>query len=118
MRAIPVLVSALLIGLATVPAFATPCAEHIETIERRLRSPAVVAATGETSQPTAEGSPKGLPSPPAGGPSTGGDPGPTPQRVAAARAIIEKARNFERQGNQAACDDAMTEAKQILGPLP
>ena len=117
MRAIPVLASALMIGSTAAPAFATPCAEHIDTIERRLRSPAVLAVTGETGEPAAEGSPKALPTPPASTPSTG-DPGPSPQRIAAARVMIEKARDFERQGNQAACDDAMTQAKELLGPLP
>ena len=118
MCAMSVLVSTLLVASTAAPALATTCAEHIETIERRLRSPGAVAVTGSTGgQPVAQGSPKALPAPPAGQASTG-DPGPTPERIAAARAMMDKARAFDRQGNKEACNDAMTEAKQLIGPLP
>jgi hypothetical protein len=102
-----------------VIASATPCSEHIATIERRLNSAGAVAVTGSTTgqQPVAQGSPKALTTPPPG-PASTGDSTPTPQRLAAARAAIDRAKDFERQGNQAACDDAMSEAKQLLGALP
>ncbi len=113
------LVAAVILPLLPGVARATPCAEHIATIERRLNSEGVVAITGSTTgnQPVTEGSPKALPTPPAGQPSTG-DAGPTPQRIAAARAAIERAKGFERNGNQTACDNAMSEAKQLIGSPP
>jgi hypothetical protein len=44
--------------------------------------------------------------------------GPTPERIAQARALMEKARDFDRKGDNAACNDAMTQAKLLIGPLP
>jgi len=107
--------------LLAAPALAqTSCAEQIATIERRLNSERAVAVTGATSPPgqaPAEGSPRARPAPPVGQSSTDA-PAPTPERIAAARVAIDKARGFDRQGNAQACNDAMTEAKQLIGPLP
>ena len=116
MRAVSL--SIVLLTAAAAPALATPCAEHIATIERRLNSEGGVAVTGTTTSGRVEtGSPKALPTPPAGQPSTG-DMGPTPERIAQARALMEKARDFDRKGDNAACNDAMTQAKLLIGPLP
>jgi hypothetical protein len=108
------------LSLLAAPALAqTPCAEQIATIERRLNSEGAVAVTGATSPPAqapVEGSPKAVPAP--AGTSSTDAPAPTRERIAAARAAIEKARGFDRQGNTQACNDAMTEAKQLIGPLP
>ncbi len=116
-----VLIAAAVLATTATPAAlaATPCAEHIATIERRLNSEGALAVTGSTArnQAVAEGSPKALPNPPPGRPSTG-DPGPNAQRISDARILIEKAKEFERQGNREACDDTMTEAKRLIGPLP
>src|SRR5215211_5377088 len=108
MRAALISLSALL----AAPALAqTPCAEQIATIERRLNSEGAVAVTGArpSGQAPVEGSPKALPAPPAVRSSTDA-PAPTPERIAAARVSIDKARSFDRQGNAQACNDAMTEA--------
>jgi hypothetical protein len=105
-----------LAALTAAPALATPCAEHIATIERRLQSEGAAMVTGGVANPQAQGSPR-APGP-APGPATTGDPGPNEARIAAAREAIAKAKDFERQGNQAACDDAMTEAKRLIGALP
>jgi hypothetical protein len=107
------------VALAPGAASATPCAEHIATIERRLNSAGVVAITGSTTgnQPVAQGSPKALPAPPSGQASTG-DAGPTPAAILTARNVIEKAKAFERAGDQAACNDAMSEAKHLIGAPP
>lgn len=118
MRA-PLLASVALPLLATPALAQTSCAEQIATIERRLNSEGAVAVTGATSPPgqaPVEGSPKALPTP-AGTASTD-VPAPSPQGVAAARAAIEKARGFDRQGDVKGCNDAMTEAKRLIGPLP
>ena len=115
MRAALVSLSALL----AAPALAqTPCAEQIATIERRLNSEGAVAVTGSTpsGQAPVEGSPKALPAP--AGTSSTDAPAPTRERIAAARAAMDKARGFDRQGNAQGCNDAMTEAKQLIGPLP
>ena len=108
-------------ALSAVPpvARATDCAEQIAAIERRLSSAGAVAVTGSTvgNQPVAEGSPKALPAPPPG-PASTGDPGPTPERIAAARGAIDRAKAFDRAGNQVACNNAMSEAKQLIGALP
>ena len=113
--------TAALAGLTAVPtvARATDCADQISAIERRLSSAGAVAVTGSTigNQPVAEGSPKALPAPPPG-PASTGDPGPTPERIATARGVIERAKAFDRAGDQVACNDAMSEAKRLIGALP
>ena len=101
--------------LAPVAAAATPCAEQIATIERRLESPGAKAVTGGT--PATTGSPKALTAPPAGKPS---DPAtaPTPDHIAEARGLIATARDQDRTGNAQACNDTMTRAKELIGALP
>ncbi len=105
-----------LVAVSAAPALATPCAEHIATIERRLQNEGAAMVTGGVANPQAQGSPR-APGP-APGPASTGEPGPNEARIAAAREAIAKAKDFERQGNQAACDDAMTEAKRLIGALP
>ncbi|NGM36231.1 hypothetical protein G4G93_20275 [Methylobacterium sp. DB0501] len=104
-----------LIPLLATAAAATPCAEQIATIERRLESPGAAAVTGST--PTTQGSPKALPAPPAGEPS---DPATAPNagRIAEARDLIAKAREQDRAGDERACEDTMTRAKERIGALP
>ncbi len=101
--------------LIVTAAAATPCAEQIATIERRLESPGAASVTGGT--PTAQGSPKALPAPPAGRPS---DPATVPDagRIAEARGLIATAREQDRAGNERACEDTMTRAKERIGALP
>jgi hypothetical protein len=108
------------LSLLAAPALAqTPCAEQIATIERRLNSEGAVAVTG-SHEPAGPGAGRGLAEgvPAPAGTSSTDAPAPTRERIAAARAAIEKARGFDRQGNTQACNDAMTEAKQLIGPLP
>lgn len=107
--------ASLLIPLVATAAAATPCAEQIATIERRLESPGATAVTGGT--PTTQGSPKALPAPPATKPS---DPATVPDagRIAEARGLIAKAREQDRAGNERGCEDTMTQAKERIGALP
>ncbi|WP_420813103.1 hypothetical protein [Methylobacterium currus] len=107
--------ASILVPLIATPAAATPCAEQIATIERRLESPGAAAVTGDT--PTTQGSPKALAAPPAGRPS---DPATAPQagRIAEARGLIGTARDQDRAGNAQACNDTMTRAKALIGALP
>ncbi|GJD61872.1 hypothetical protein [Methylobacterium frigidaeris] len=117
--------ASILVPLAATAAAATPCAEQIATIERRLESPGAAAVTGDA--PTTRGSPKealpkeaspkALAAPPAGKPS---DPATAPQagRIAEARGLIATARDQDRAGNAQACNDTMTRAKELIGALP
>ncbi len=101
--------------LVPVAAAATPCAEQIATIERRLESPGAKAVTGGT--PATTGSPKALAAPPPGRPS---DPATVPQadHIAEARGLIATARDQDRAGNTQGCNDTMTRAKELIGALP
>ncbi|GJD48577.1 hypothetical protein OPKNFCMD_1299 [Methylobacterium crusticola] len=115
MRVALVAASGLLALATAAPAFATPCAEQIATIERRLESPGAASVTGST--PTQTGSPRALPAPPAGPPS---DPAskPTAAGIEQARTLIAAAKDQDRAGNAAACEDTMTRAKEMIGALP
>ncbi|SFV16611.1 hypothetical protein SAMN02799631_06473 [Methylobacterium sp. 174MFSha1.1] len=110
-----IIAASILVPLGAAAAAATPCAEQIATIERRLESPGAAAVTGET--PTTQGSPKALAAPPPGRPS---DPATVPQagRIAEARGLIATARDQDRAGNAQACNDTMTRAKELIGALP
>ncbi|MBK3399997.1 MULTISPECIES: hypothetical protein [Methylobacterium] len=107
--------AAALVPLLATAASATPCAEQIATIERRLESPGAARVTGEV--PTTTGSPKALPAPPPGQPS---DPATKPEagHIAEARTLIAKAREQDRAGQADACNDTMTRAKEKIGALP
>ncbi|GEP08617.1 hypothetical protein [Methylobacterium gnaphalii] len=115
--AVPVALSALLAG--SLPAFAISCKEEIATIERRLNSSGAAEVTkkeppgGTTSSDSA----KALDKPPSGKPS---DPAvqPSAAGVEEARKLIDTARSQEKAGQEQACQDTMTKAKQKAGALP
>lgn len=95
-------------ALLALPALASPCTDQIEALELRLRSPGSVAAEvgaaqgrGTDSATSAQGS----------GPRT-------PERFEAARAALAKARGLDGAGDNKGCNDALTEVKASLGPLP
>ena len=111
--------SAILTGLAQIPARATSCSEQIGTIERRLDSAGAVRIAGlrpghslQTSY-----SIKALAEAPAGDHS---DPETvsTAQGISDAHQLIGKAVDQERRGDQRGCEDSMTEAKSKIGALP
>ncbi|MFE1600348.1 hypothetical protein [Methylobacterium sp. ID0610] len=115
MRITIAVTTALLAAGVITPAVATPCAEQIATIERRLDSTGAASVTGSTGTQT--GSPRALPTPPGGQPS---DPSvkPDPQKIAQARDLIAKAREQDKAGKADACEDTMTQAKTLIGALP
>ncbi|WP_298966253.1 hypothetical protein [uncultured Methylobacterium sp.] len=116
MRSLTLAALAVLAG--AVPALASPCGEQIATIERRLDSPGAASVTGTTgSTGTATGSPRALPAPPAGQPS---DPAmkPDARKIGEARRLIEQAKTQDKAGQDAACEDTMTKAKEMIGALP
>ena len=43
---------------------------------------------------------------------------PTRENVAAARVLIREALEEEAEGNQRACENILTDAKRLIGPLP
>jgi len=120
MRTAALLLSLAPIALVSLPASAaTPCAEQIALVERRLQSEGAVAVTGNpTGAPVTTGSDE-APGPVApADPAASGVPLPSPENIAAARAIIEEARGYDVAGDNQACNDAMTRAKELIGPLP
>ncbi|WP_336491931.1 hypothetical protein [Methylobacterium nigriterrae] len=111
--------SALLLGLAQLPARATSCGEQIGTIERRLDSAGAVHVAGLQDDHTirSSNSPKALSEAPAGEPSDVSMI-PTAARISDARHLITRAIQEDSQGHQRACEDTMTEAKGMIGALP
>jgi hypothetical protein len=111
--------SALLLGLAQLPARATSCGEQIGTIERRLDSAGAVHVAGLQDGHTirSSNSPKALSEAPIGAPSDAGMVS-TAARVSDARHLMTRATQEDSQGHQRACEDTMTEAKSIIGALP
>ncbi|MGY2051316.1 hypothetical protein [Methylobacterium sp. JK268] len=112
---ITIAVASVIVAAASGQALATPCAEQIATIERRLDSTGAASVTGGTGTET--GSPRALSKPPGGQPS---DPAakPDPQKIAQARSLIAKARGQDKAGQADACENTMTEAKTLIGALP
>ncbi|KAB1072027.1 hypothetical protein [Methylobacterium planeticum] len=111
---------AALIALATAgPALATPCADEITTLERRLDSAGAEKVTGKEPQggPTSSNSDKALAQPPGGKPS---DPGVTSTAggVTEAKGLVQKARAEDKAGNADACRDTIMRAKEKAGALP
>lgn len=117
-RVLGLLASAIVLGLTQIPVRATPCAEQIDTIERRLDSVGAVRIAGlQPGHALREGSPRGLATAPADAPSDAAVI-PTPERIAEGRALIRRAVNEDRRGDQRACENTMTDAKGLIGALP
>ncbi|MGU3538360.1 hypothetical protein [Methylobacterium sp. A54F] len=101
------------------PALATPCADEISTLERRLNSAGAEKVTGKEPPggATSSNSEKALDKPPAGKPS---DPSTTATAggVAEAKSLVQKARQEDQAGNADACRDTILKAKEKAGALP
>ncbi|KAB1072191.1 hypothetical protein [Methylobacterium planeticum] len=111
--------SALLLGLAQLPARATSCSEQIRTIERRLDSAGAVHVAGlqDGHAIRSSNSPKALFEASMGAPSDVAMIS-TAARISDARHLITRAIHEDGQGDQRACEDTMTEAKGMIGALP
>jgi len=118
MRISHILSAALLVASAA-PALATPCADEVATLEKRLDSAGAASVTGKTPAggTTSSHSDKALATPPAGKPS---DPETTATAggVKEARALVAKAREQDKAGNADACRDTIMKAKEKAGALP
>lgn len=111
--------SALVLGLAQLPARATSCGEQIGTIERRLDSAGAVHVAGlrDGHAIRASNAAKALAEAPTGRPSDAGMVS-TAARIADARHLITRAILEDSEGHQRACEDTMTQAKGKIGALP
>ncbi|WP_457103845.1 hypothetical protein [Methylobacterium sp. P5_C11] len=111
-------VAALALAAAT-PALATPCADEVATLQRRLDSAGAAAVTGSTSPggTTSSNSPKALDKPPA---LTKSDAAvkPTAAGVEEAKTLVAKAAQQDKAGDAQGCRDTIMKAKEKAGALP
>lgn len=111
--------SAALLLAATAPALATPCADEVTTLEKRLDSAGAKMVTGKEPPggTTSSHSDKALAAPPTGKPSA---PETTSSAggVSEARDLLAKARAEDKAGNADACRDTILKAKEKAGSLP
>ncbi|MGH1571726.1 hypothetical protein ACRAWG_14915 [Methylobacterium sp. P31] len=118
MRASSLLLAVALLGCSGLPVLATPCAEQIATLQRRLDSAGAVRVAGlEPGHVLTTGSLKALPR------ALQGQPEdmrlrPTRENITAARSLIREAAAEEQEGNQRACENILTDAKRLIGALP
>lgn len=118
MRRSLALLATTLLTCSALPAFATPCAPQVGALQRRLDSAGAVRVAGlEPGHTLTTGSVRALPRVLAEPPS---DPQlkPTRENVAAARLLIREALAEDRDGNQRACENILTDAKRLIGALP
>jgi hypothetical protein len=116
MRVIALLAS--FVALAPLPALASSCGEQIGTIERRLDSAGAIQITGlQEGHTLRTGSPRGISAVRLDAPT---DPETlsTASHIAEARILIARASGEDRQGQQRACENTMSEAKGMIGALP
>ncbi len=118
MRTSPALLAAALLACSGLPTLATPCAQQVSALQRRLDSVGAVRVAGlEPGHTLTTGSLKALPR------ALAEQPGdmqirPTRENVAAARLLIREALAEDVEGNQRACENILTDAKRLIGPLP
>lgn len=94
----------------TAPAAAGPCLDQVQALELRLQSPGAAAAEGGAPHPP---TPAGTPAPRTVSPAA-----ETDARFAAARTALSQARTLDARGDDKGCNDALSEVKRSLGPLP
>jgi len=118
MRALPLLLAAAVLNCSGLPVLASSCTQQVGALQRRLDSVGAVRIAGlEPGHTLTTGSlkalPRTLPEQP-GTPQTK----PTRENVAAARLLIQEALAEDGEGNQRACENILTDAKRLIGPLP
>lgn len=101
------------------PALATPCADEVSTLERRLNSAGAAEVTGTTPPggTTSSNSPKALDTPPK---LTPGDKNvkPTASGVEEAKKLVAQAREEDKAGKAEECRQTIMKAKEKAGALP
>lgn len=110
---------AALVLMAASPTSATPCADEVSTLQRRLDSAGATAVTGKTPPggTTTSNSDKALASPPS---LTQSDAGvkPTASGVEEAKTLVAKASAEDKAGDADACRETIRQAKAKAGALP
>lgn len=118
MRTSSLLIAAALIGCSSPPVLASSCMEQIGALQRRLDSVGAVRVAGlEPGHSLTTGSVKALPRALAEQPGSQ-QMNPSRESVAAAKLLIQEALAEDREGNQRACENILTDAKRLIGPLP
>ncbi|MCJ2142741.1 hypothetical protein [Methylobacterium sp. E-066] len=104
---------------AATPAWATPCADEVSTLQKRLDSAGAASVTGTTPPggTTSSHSDKALATPPALTKSDA-DVKPTASGVDEAKKLVAKAAAEDRAGNAEACRNTIMQAKEKAGALP
>lgn len=104
---------------AAAPALATPCADEVSTLERRLNSAGAAEVTGTTPPggPTSSGSDKALATPPKLTPADK-DVKPTAAGVEEAKKLVAQAREEDKAGKAEECRQTIMKAKEKAGALP
>ncbi len=100
-------------------ALATPCADEVSTLERRLNSAGAAEVTGKTPPggPTTSGSDKALATPPKLTPADK-DVKPTASGVEEAKKLVAQAREEDKAGKAEECRQTIMKAKEKAGALP
>ena len=100
-------------------ALATPCADEVSTLERRLNSAGAAEVTGTTPPggPTTSGSDKALATPPKLTPADK-DVKPTAAGVEEAKKLVAQAREQDKAGKAEECRQTIMKAKEKAGALP
>jgi hypothetical protein len=100
-------------------ALATPCADEVSTLERRLNSAGAAEVTGTTPPggPTTSGSDKALATPPKLTPGDK-DVKPTASGVEEAKKLVAQAREQDNAGKAEECRQTIMKAKEKAGALP
>ncbi|MCJ2013968.1 hypothetical protein [Methylobacterium sp. J-076] len=104
---------------AAGPALATPCADEVSTLEKRLNSAGAAEVTGTTPPGgvTSSHSDKALATPPKLTPSDK-DVKPTASGVEEAKKLVAQAREEDKAGKADACRQTIMKAKEKAGALP
>ena len=101
------------------PALATPCADEVSTLERRLNSAGAAEVTGTTPPggPTSSNSPKALDAAPKLEPADKSVK-PTASGVEEAKKLVAQAREEDKAGKAEECRQTIMKAKEKAGALP
>ena len=118
MRVPSLLLAAAVLGCSGLPVLASSCAQQVGALQRRLDSVGAVRVAGlEPGHTLTTGSLKALSRALLEQPASP-QIKPTRENVAAARLLIQEALAEDGEGNQRACENILTDAKRLIGPLP
>ena len=115
MRSKVIILSAAALAIVT-PALATECSQHIQAIERRMNSAGASKVTGKQPSPDAKSQASNV---------DGRAPAPvdssqeaTPEKMNTAKALLGKAKDQDKAGDKAGCEQTMQQVQANMGALP